>query len=377
MSQKAHHSHHPQTAHHTIAALATMLEALVEPNTGEERIITGVAKIEEARQGDLTFVANPKYGKFLANTAASAVLVSREWWLSLQSSNSLGQYQPVLLGVENPQQALVQVVRLLYPNDGVQHPPRHGFRHHTAVVHESARVDVSVYLGPHVSIGAGCVLHEGVVLHAGTVLYENVHIGAHSTLYANVVCYHGTVIGERCMIHAGTVLGSDGFGFAERADKSFEKIPQVGNVVVGNDVEIGANCTIDRAALGSTRIEEGVKLDNLIHVAHNVVLGEHSALAAQTGISGSTTLGKRNRVAGQVGFVGHIATADDVVVFAQSGVSKSLTSKGVYFGYPAQAHADELKQQAALRQLPAVLTELRKLKEELEILKRQNSQRDE
>jgi UDP-3-O-[3-hydroxymyristoyl] glucosamine N-acyltransferase len=374
MSRQAHH---PQTAHTTVAVLATMLEAFIEPNANTEHIITGVATIEEAQEGDLTFVANPKYGKFLANTAASAVLVSRQSWLSLHSSNALGQYRPVLLGVENPQQALVQVVRLLYPNDGVQYPPQCGFRHHTAVVHESAQVDASVYLGSHVSIGAGCVLHDGVVLHAGTVLYENVHIGAHSTLHANVVCYHGTVIGERCIIHAGTVLGADGFGFVERADKSFEKIPQVGNVIVGNDVEIGANCTIDRATLGSTRIEEGVKLDNLIHVAHNVVLGEHSAIAAQTGISGSTTLGKRNRIAGQVGFVGHIATADDVVVFAQSGVSKSLTSKGVYFGYPAQAHADELKQQAALRQLPAVLTELRTLKEELESLKRQHAQREE
>jgi UDP-3-O-[3-hydroxymyristoyl] glucosamine N-acyltransferase len=344
----------------TLLHIATIVNArideLSEAVLAQE--VTGVGTLEAATQGQITFLANPKYARFIPTTQASYILVPRDFQPSAPLSATL-------LRVDNPQAAFLLVVKHFAPEPVLQR----GFRHSSAVIHESARVHPSVYVGPHVSIEAGCELAEDVVIHAGVVLYPNTSVGAGSTLHANVVCYHDTHIGERCIIHAGAVIGADGFGFAEQADGSFEKIPQIGNVVIQDDVEIGANCTIDRAALGSTTIEHGVKLDNLIHVAHNAVIGEHTAIAAQAGVSGSTRLGKRNRVAGQVGFVGHISTADDVVVFAQSGVSKAITHKGIYFGYPAQAHTDELKQQAALRQLPALLAEVRRLQQEIERLK--------
>jgi UDP-3-O-[3-hydroxymyristoyl] glucosamine N-acyltransferase len=169
------------------------------------------------------------------------------------------------------------------------------------------------------------------------------------------------------------VIGSDGFGFVERPDKSFVKIPQVGCVRIGNDVEIGANTTIDRAAMGETAIEDGVKLDNLIHIAHGVHVGANTAIAAQTGVSGSTTLGKRNRLAGQVGVVGHITTADDVVVFAQSGVSKTLAAPGMYLGSPVTEHRAALRIEAALRNLPELVHELNELRREVNELKKAQS----
>jgi UDP-3-O-[3-hydroxymyristoyl] glucosamine N-acyltransferase len=344
----------------TLLHLATIVNASIDelPDDILAQEVTGVGTLEAATQGQITFLANPKYVKFVLATQASYILVPHNFQLS----------EPItatLLRVENPQASFLLAVKHFAP----ERPIQLGFRHPSAYIHETAHIHPSACIGSHVSIDEGCTIGENAVLHAGVVLYPNTSIGASSTLHANVVCYQNTSIGERCIIHAGTVIGADGFGFAEQAGGGFEKIPQIGNVVIYDDVEIGANCTIDCAALGSTTIERGVKLDNLIHVAHNVVIGEHTAVAAQAGISGSTRLGKRNRVAGQVGFVGHITTADDVVVFAQSGVSKSLLNPGIYFGYPAQSHSDELKQQAALRRLPALLAEVRRLQQEIERLK--------
>jgi len=236
-----------------------------------------------------------------------------------------------------------------------------GMRHATATIHASAIVDATASIGPGCVISEGCTVGEGVQLFANVVLYPKVKVGAGTMINANVSCASGTQIGERCIIHSGVVIGSDGFGFLENKDGSFEKIPQVGIVVIGDDVEIGANTTIDRAAVGATIIGSGVKLDNLIHIAHGVQVGEHTAMAAQAGISGSTTLGKRNRIAGQVGVVGHIQTTDDVIVEAQSGLSKSVTEPGHYFGSPAKEHRTALRMEAALRRLPELLNEFREL----------------
>jgi UDP-3-O-[3-hydroxymyristoyl] glucosamine N-acyltransferase len=304
-----------------------------------------VNTLEAAQTGELSFLAHPRYKPLLATTQASAVLVRRD---AVHQEFLEAEHRPQLLFVEHPHAAFYQAVRYFFPESKA----KAGFRHPTAVIADTAQIHASAWIGANTFIGEHC------------------SIGAHTRLYANVVCYDHTEIGANCIIHAGTVLGSDGFGFLEKPDDSFEKIPQLGNVIIEDDVEIGANCTIDRAVLGSTRIGRGVKLDNLIHVAHNVVIGEHTAIAAQTGISGSTTIGARNRVAGQVGFVGHITTADDITVFAQSGVSKSLRHKGTYFGTPAKPHHIKVREEVATRQLAAAFQELRALRAEIERLKK-------
>jgi UDP-3-O-[3-hydroxymyristoyl] glucosamine N-acyltransferase len=236
-----------------------------------------------------------------------------------------------------------------------------GLRHASAVIHPEAQVHETACIGPGCAVDEGCIVGERVMLYANVSLYAHVSVGADTVIHANVVCGAGTQIGERCIIHPGAVIGADGFGFFENPDGSFEKIPQVGIVELGNDVEVGANTTIDRAAVGRTLIGNGVKLDNLIHIAHGVSVGDHTAMAAQAGISGSAVLGKRNRIAGQVGVVGHISTADDVIVEAQSGLSKSVTVAGAYFGSPAKEHRTALRMEAALRQLPDLLREVREM----------------
>jgi UDP-3-O-[3-hydroxymyristoyl] glucosamine N-acyltransferase len=352
---------HANGTAHTIASVGALLSASMSEVSVRDREveIRGVNTIQDAQRGELTFLANPKYAQYLTTTKASCVLVAQDF--DADEILALSSVPPLLLRVENPQAAFALVLAEYAPDTSMEA----GFRDSTAVIHASAEVHESAHIGAHVSIGAGCTVGAGAVLHAGVRLYAGVSIGAGSVLHSNVVCYHQTSIGAGCVIHAGAVLGADGFGFAEQKDGSFTKIPQIGNVVVEDDVEIGANCTIDRAALGSTRIGRGVKIDNLVHIAHNVHIGDNTAIAAQAGVSGSTTLGARNRVAGQVGFVGHITTADDVVVFAQSGVSKSLPERGIYFGYPARPHRESLRIEAALRNLPELAKEVERLKREL------------
>ena len=329
---------------YTLQELAENLNARVDRSSErfEVNLLVGVNTLEAAKKGEVSFLANPKYTSLVATTRASAIIVHEDYVAPKL-------FEGALIRTDNPYSAFLRAVKLFYPN----HLKQTGFRHPSAIIAESAQIHTTANIGANVVIGEHCTIGEHTTLHAGVILYDDVHIANDSTLHANVVCYDRTIIGSGSIIHAGTVLGADGFGFAENKDDgSFTKIPQVGNVVIGDDVEIGANCTIDRAALGSTRIENGVKLDNLIHVAHNVVIGENTAIAAQTGISGSTKLGKRNRVAGQVGFVGHIVTADDVTVNAQSGVAKDIAQKGVYFGTPAKPFREELRIQASLKQLP-------------------------
>jgi UDP-3-O-[3-hydroxymyristoyl] glucosamine N-acyltransferase len=214
-----------------------------------------------------------------------------------------------------------------------------------------------------VRIGVGTIVGHGVVLG------DDVEIGADVIIYHNVTVYQGCKIGEHVIIHSGTSIGSDGFGFAPRSDGSYEKIPQMGIVVVEDDVEIGANCAIDRATLGETRIKKGAKLDNLIQIAHNVVIGENTVIAAQTGIFGSTKIGKNNMIGGQVGFTGHLEIADNTKFGAQSGVHRSVKESGkTLFGYPAIPHREAARIVAATTQLPEALVTLRELKRTVEVL---------
>jgi UDP-3-O-[3-hydroxymyristoyl] glucosamine N-acyltransferase len=227
----------------------------------------------------------------------------------------------------------------------------------------------SAAVGAHVTVGERSVIAEGAALHSGTVIGDDVRIGKGSLIYANVTVREGCTIGDRVIIHSGTVIGSDGFGFAPKEDGTYEKIPQRGTVIIEDDVEIGANCAIDRATIGATIIRRGAKLDNLIQVAHNVVIGENTVIAAQTGISGSTKVGKHCAIAGQVGLTGHIEIADNTTIGAQSGVPKSITKSGkIYFGYPARELGQTLKIEAALGQLPELLHEIRKMQKKIEEL---------
>lgn len=340
----------------TLDEISRLVGGLVEGDSSLE--IHHLAKIEEALEGEITFLANPKYQKYLGTTQASAVLVSHTY-----SGDLTARVRPLsLVRVADPYQAFLRLIEVFYP---APRPQANG-------VDPSARIAPGVKIGEDVSVGAyvvigeDCVLGRGVSVYPNTVLHEGVTVGEGSCLYANVTIRERCRLGKRVIVHSGTVIGSDGFGFAPREDGSYEKIPQRGIVVIEDDVEIGSNCAIDRATIGETRIRRGSKLDNLIQVAHNVVIGEDSVIAAQTGISGSTKLGKNCMIAGQVGFVGHLKIADRTSIGAQSGVSRDIQEPGqTYFGYPAKPHRQALRLEGSVRRLPELVAEMRELRERL------------
>jgi len=324
--------------------------------------IERVAKIEEAVPGDITFLSNLKYKRHLSTTNASAVLLTR----GASFEELTRRPAPItIVSVSDPYKSFLILLDLFNP---APKPLAPGI-HPTAVIASSAQVSNSAAVGAHVTVGERSVIAEGAALHSGTVIGDDVRIGKGSLIYANVTIREGCTIGDRVIIHSGTVIGSDGFGFTPMEDGTYEKIPQRGTVIIEEDVEIGANCAIDRATIGATIIRRGAKLDNLIQVAHNVVVGEDTVIAAQTGISGSTKIGKHCAIAGQVGLTGHIEIADNTTIGAQSGVPKSITKPGkIYFGYPARELSQTLKIEAALGQLPELLHELRKMQKKIEEL---------
>ncbi|MFZ5516754.1 MAG: UDP-3-O-(3-hydroxymyristoyl)glucosamine N-acyltransferase [Candidatus Zhuqueibacterota bacterium] len=312
--------------------------------------IRNVAKIEEAVAGEITFISNPKYARFIETTNASAVLVGKDFPAT----------DKTIIRTENPYFSFLKILRLFHPPAGIV--PR-GI-HPTAVIEDSATIGADAHIGALVYVGSNCIIGKNVTLHPGVIISSNVQIGDNTLIYANVSVRENIRIGSKVIIHSGTVLGSDGFGFA-REGQEYHKIPQVGTVVIEDDVEIGANCSIDRATLGQTVIRKGAKLDNLIQIAHNVEVGENTVIAAQTGISGSTKIGRNNIIGGQVGFVGHIETGENVTIGAQSGVSKSLPANSVYFGYPARPIMQAKREEAALRRLPELLKRISELEEKL------------
>jgi UDP-3-O-[3-hydroxymyristoyl] glucosamine N-acyltransferase len=328
---------------------------------GDSRIaqeILNVAKIEEAAQGTITFLANPKYEKYLENTQASAVLVSRK----LDTRKYEHRSSLVFIKVDDPYVAFLQVLKHFTPkielfNSGI---------HPTAFIASNAQIGENVSLGPNVVVGEQAVIGRGTKVGAGCVVGNYTHIGEDCTFYPNVVVYHQCQIGNRVNLHSGVVVGSDGFGFAPQSDGSYEKIPQLGIVVIEDDVEIGANTTIDRATIGETRICRGVKLDNLIQIAHNVVVGENTVIAAQTGISGSTKIGKNCQIAGQVGIAGHIHIADRTVILAQSGVPNNIEEPGkTLFGYPADDARKAQRAYIGLKMLPDTIREIAALQKKV------------
>lgn len=320
-------------------------------------LLSTVAKIEEGKPGALSFLANPKYEAHLYNTQSTAVLVNKDFEPTQNVSTTL-------IKVDDAYAAFTFLLEQ-FSGMGKQAPGIHA----TAVVEKTAKTDAGVfigalsYIGHEAVIGAGCQIHPQVYIGKGVVIGDNV------TLYAGVKINHNCVIGNNCVIHSGTVIGSDGFGFAPQADKSYKKIPQTGNVVIEEDVEIGSNCTIDRATMGSTVIRKGVKLDNLIQVAHNVEIGEHTVIASQSGIAGSTKIGKYCVVAGQVGFAGHINIADGSSFGAQTGITSSIREPNKsWFGSPSMEFRRSMKSSVVLRNLPeleARVSQLEKLIKQL------------
>lgn len=331
----------------TAGELARLLGAKVFGEGSLE--LEGVAPLDRATARDLSFLSNPKYKDAARRSPAGALLVA----------GSEGLEGRTLLLHPNPYVALARAVALFYPPKsyvpGV---------HPTAVVGPETQIHPEAHIGPRVVIGRGCAIGKGAVLEAGVVLGDRCHVGEGCHLYPNVVLYDSTELGARVTLHAGCVLGSDGFGYAQEGGRHI-KIPQVGRVVVEDDVEIGANTTVDRGALEETRVGAGTKIDNLVQVAHNVRIGPGCILVAQSGISGSTTLGAGVVIAGQSGAVGHIHLGDGAKVGAKTAVTKDVPPRGFVTGHPAQDHHQWLKERALVGKLEHLFARVRELESQL------------
>ena len=305
----------------TARQIADVLNGKVEGDP--EVVVSRLAKIEEGLPGTMTFLANPLYTPHIYTTTASIIIVNEDFVPA----------QPIagtLIRVEN---AYTSFAKLLEIFQNLQSGKK-GISPH-AFISKNANIGEDVYIGEFVSVGENAMIGNQVHLYPQTFIGDNVTIGDKTTIFAGVKIYHDCVVGSDCTLHAGIVIGADGFGFAPQADNQYKKVIQAGNVVIHDNVEIGANTTIDRATLGSTVIHRGVKIDNLVQLAHNVEIGENTVIAAQTGISGSTKIGKNCVIAGQVGIVGHLNIGDNVKIGAQSGIEHDIKDGDVFLGTPA------------------------------------------
>lgn len=332
------------------AQIAMMVNGKLEGNASAA--VSSFGKIEEAQEGQLTFFANPKYEEFLYTTKASVIIINEAHELKQPVAATLirvpDAYSAFATLLTKYQEIMQQQLT------GIQQP---SYIAKTATVGENVFVGAFAYLGEGVSIG------DNSKIYPNAFIGDNVSVGKNCVVHPGVKIYHSCIIGDNVIIHAGTVIGSDGFGFAPQADGSFKKVPQIGNVVVESNVEIGANATIDRATIGSTLIKSGAKLDNLIQIAHNVEVGHSTVIAAQAGVSGSTKIGNGVMIGGQAGIVGHIQLGDGSKVNAQSGVSKSIEAGKAVTGSPAYDYTSALRSQAAARKLPDLEKRVKELEE--------------
>lgn len=338
------------------AQIALLINGKVEGNASTS--VSSFGKIEEAREGQLAFLANPKYEDYLYTTSASIIIINESQALK-QSINA------TLIRVPDAYTAFATLLAT-YQKMATQ---QLSGKQEPVYISPSAKVGQQVFLGAFVYAGENVVIGDNVKLFPQVFLGNNVTVGDNTIIHPGVKIYHDCKIGSNVIIHAGTVIGSDGFGFAPQADGSFQKVPQIGNVIVEDGVEIGANATIDRATMGSTVIKTGAKLDNLIQIAHNVEVGNNTVIAAQAGVSGSTKIGNNVLIGGQAGIVGHLQIADGSKINAQSGVSKSIkTPNTAVTGSPAFDYTSALRSQAVSRNLPELekrIKELEKLVEQL------------
>ena len=316
-------------------------------------VITGVCGIREARKGDLTFVANVKYIPLMRQTRASAIITSRD----------IKAAPKPIIRTDNPDLAFAKMISLLAPNE-ITHP--RGI-HPTAMIGKGVKLGEGVAIQPYVVIGDNAQIGDRTILYVGVFIGDHAKIGSDTLVYPHVTIRERVEIGNRVIIHSGTVIGSDGFGFST-VKGVHVKIPQIGTVKIEDDVEVGANVTIDRARFGVTHIKRGTKIDNLVQIAHNVVIGEHSIIVAQTGISGSTVVGNGVVIAGQTGIVGHITIGDNTVIGARSGVIKSIPPNSVILGAPAKPISKFKETNACLQRLPKLYETVRLLEEKVNAL---------
>lgn len=325
--------------------------------------VSGLSKIEEGKAGTLSFLANPKYEEHLYTTGSTLVIVNSDFEPQQEIPSSC-----TLIKVPEAYSAFAKLLEMY--DQAVAKQPK---IEEMAFISPSAKIGQNVYIGAFTYVSDNAVIGDNTHIYPNSYIGDNVIVGSNTKIYSGVHVYRDCVIGNHCTLHSGAIIGADGFGFAPNSDNNYEKVPQIGNTVLEDHVSIGANTTVDRATLGSTIVKKGVKLDNLVQIGHNVVIGDNTVMAAQTGIAGSTKLGKNVMIGGQVGIVGHIEIADEVKIGAQSGVGKTIRKEGeIVLGSPAYEAEEYKKSYMGFRRLPFILNKLRELEAELKQLKENN-----
>jgi UDP-3-O-[3-hydroxymyristoyl] glucosamine N-acyltransferase len=333
----------------TVEQISHIINGTVEGNN--EAIISKFNKIEEGTPESISFLANPKYESFLYDSEASAIIISSDLVLKSPTKASL-------IRVEDPYLAFTV---LLQKYQEIIASNEEGINQHS-FIDENVQLGEHLYIGAFSSIERNSFIGNNTKIHSKVSIGKNVTIGNNCTIHSGVVIYANTIIGNDCTIHSNAVIGSDGFGFAPKSDGTYSAIPQLGNVILEDSVSIGSNTSIDRATMGSTKIGKGVKIDNLVQIAHNVEIGANTVIAAQTGISGSTKVGQNCMIGGQVGIAGHITIAPNTIVTAQSGITKSVKKSGLILGgTPASHNSEYLKRNALIRKLPEIFDKLNRL----------------
>ncbi len=332
--------------------LSHSLNGTIEGNP--DVMVSQPSKIEEATEDSICFFANPKYEHYVYTTKAAIILVSKDFVPSQPISATL-------IRVEDVYKSVSFLLENFAPKED-----KKGEISSQSAIHPSVKIGNNVNIGPFVVIEEGAEIGDNTSFQAQVFIGKNAKIGDNCTFFSGVKIYHDCEVGGNCILHANVVIGGDGFGFAPEADGSFKKVAQIGNVIIEDDVEVGANSTIDRATMGSTIIRQGVKLDNLIMIAHNVEIGKNTVIAAQTGVAGSTKIGENCMIGGQVGFVGHIEVANGAKIQAQSGVARSVKKENTsLYGSPAIDYANYLRSYAVFKNLPALSKEVNLLKKQM------------
>jgi UDP-3-O-[3-hydroxymyristoyl] glucosamine N-acyltransferase len=332
----------------TAEQIAGILEGEVVGNPNAE--VFELSKIEEGKDGSLTFLANPKYNNFIYTTEATITIVNKSFIPESVLKTTMIKVEDAYLSFSKLLEYYDQAKAF---KSGIEQP---------SVVSDNVKYGENLYLGSFAYIGANVVLGNNVKIYPNCFIGDNVAIGDNVTIFAGAKVNSDTQIGNNCTIHSGAIIGSDGFGFAPNADGTYKKIPQIGNVIIEDNVDIGSCTTIDRATMGSTIIRKGVKLDNQIQIAHNVEIGENTVIAAQTGVAGSTKIGKNGMIGGQVGISGHLTIGNNVRIQAQAGVGRNVKDNEVLQGSPAFAYNDYSKSYVHFRNLPKIVAEIEKLK---------------
>jgi len=343
----------------TTGQIATIVEGIVDGDP--DVVIHGPSPIEEGRPGTVSFLSNPKYEQFLYSTNASAVLVHEDFSPTMKINPSLIRVKDVGVSIAK-----------LFEHFSTQYETPHSISEH-AFIHEDAMTSQNISVGMYSVISEGAQVGAGTVIHTQVFVGKDVVLGKNVTLHSGVKIYNNCIIGDNCVLHSNVVVGSDGFGFTKNQKGEYEKIPHLGKVIIESNVEIGSNSTVDRGTIGDTIIRKGVKLDNLVQIAHNAEVGENTVMAAQSGVAGSSKVGKNCIIGGQVGIIGHLKVADGTMIQGQSGVTRSVTEENSkLYGTPAISYQNYLRSYSHFKSLPDLAKEVRDLKKEIENLKQEN-----